>query len=153
VPNGERERKLQETLEAERNAHNAYREQVNTHFAKTSELFQDMTDNYRAVYHHLAQGAHELCESGQETPQLDLPEAKLVESPSSQPPAKPADTRAAKPAKAQAKPSAANAAVDTSEDEAEMEANAGPGPLPSVNESTEEEVAAEVPLKKGAVLH
>ena len=40
-----------------------YRGKVNSHFKKTSDLFSKMTDSYRAVYLHLAEGSQELCTS------------------------------------------------------------------------------------------
>lgn len=41
----------------------AYKDGVNQHFATTAELFKDMTEKYRDVYTHLANGAEELCET------------------------------------------------------------------------------------------
>jgi len=38
-----------------------YREQVGQHFMHTSDLVQEMTRSYRAVYEHLATGAYHLC--------------------------------------------------------------------------------------------
>ena len=40
-----------------------YKEGVNEHFSQTAELFKDLTEKYRDVYTHLANGADELCES------------------------------------------------------------------------------------------
>ena len=40
-----------------------YRSEVNDHFKKTSELFSTMTESYKAVYLHLAEGAQDLCTS------------------------------------------------------------------------------------------
>lgn len=40
-----------------------YRSKVNKHFMKTSELFNQMTESYRAVYLHLAEGSQDLCTS------------------------------------------------------------------------------------------
>lgn len=48
-----------------------YREEVNTHFARTAELFKDTTEKYRDLYEHLAGGAQELCN--------DLPDRARVE--------------------------------------------------------------------------
>ena len=48
-----------------------YREEVNTHFAHTAELFKDTTEKYRDLYEHLAGGAQELCN--------DLPDRARVE--------------------------------------------------------------------------
>lgn len=38
-----------------------YRDEVATHFTKTSELVRGLTLQYRAVYDHLADGARTLC--------------------------------------------------------------------------------------------
>ena len=34
------------------------------HFERTSELFRDLTEQYTALYAHLAEGARELCAEG-----------------------------------------------------------------------------------------
>jgi uncharacterized membrane-anchored protein YhcB (DUF1043 family) len=59
---------------------NEYRGQVNQHFAQTSELFHGLTERYRAVYQHLATGAHALCSNGQEALPLDLPESTALDA-------------------------------------------------------------------------
>ena len=38
-----------------------YRDTVTQHFMQTSNLVQEMTERYRAVYEHLANGAQHLC--------------------------------------------------------------------------------------------
>jgi uncharacterized membrane-anchored protein YhcB (DUF1043 family) len=38
-----------------------YREEVSDHFNTTAELIQQMTDSYKDVYQHLANGAQGLC--------------------------------------------------------------------------------------------
>lgn len=38
-----------------------YREEVSEHFSTTAELVQQMTDSYKDVYQHLANGAQDLC--------------------------------------------------------------------------------------------
>ena len=38
-----------------------YRSEVNAHFARTGELVSKLTDDYRAVYEHLAGSASKLC--------------------------------------------------------------------------------------------
>lgn len=38
-----------------------YREEVSDHFSTTAELIQQMTDSYKEVYQHLANGAQGLC--------------------------------------------------------------------------------------------
>ncbi len=42
---------------------NEYRQQVQEHFDKTSDLFRDMTHQYRELYDHLSVGAQSLCEA------------------------------------------------------------------------------------------
>jgi uncharacterized membrane-anchored protein YhcB (DUF1043 family) len=69
---------LRAELERVKAEHQAYRNEVYSHFAKTAELFQEMTDTYRGVYEHLATGASELCEDGQLRAPLDFPEARLL---------------------------------------------------------------------------
>lgn len=51
-----------------------YREQVSQHFQKTANLFQDMTEQYKTMYTHLAEGAEQLCSGNTSPPALDLPE-------------------------------------------------------------------------------
>lgn len=41
--------------------HDDYREHVSEHFSTTADLVQQMTESYRDVYQHLAQGAQDLC--------------------------------------------------------------------------------------------
>jgi len=47
-----------------------YREQVSQHFMHTSDLVQEMTRSYRAVYEHLATGAYHLCAEQTDAPSL-----------------------------------------------------------------------------------
>lgn len=56
-------RELESELSAARKDMETYRTRVNDHFKKTSELFTRMTDSYKAVYLHLAEGAQSLCTS------------------------------------------------------------------------------------------
>jgi uncharacterized protein len=73
--------KLREELSELRERFSDYREQVTRHFMRTSELVQEMTQSYRAVYEHLATGAQELCEGEVETPPLDTSKKdRLVEN-------------------------------------------------------------------------
>lgn len=53
-------------LEAELNE---YRSKVDAHFAETGRLTQELADNYRKMYKHMASGAVELCD-GQESQAL-----------------------------------------------------------------------------------
>ena len=69
---------LREELSELRERFSDYRDQVTRHFMHTSELVQEMTQSYRAVYEHLATGAQELCEGEVETPSLDTSNKDLL---------------------------------------------------------------------------
>ena len=69
---------LREELGELREKFSDYRDQVTQHFMRTSELVQEMTQSYRAVYEHLATGAQELCEGEVEAPSLDTPKKDLL---------------------------------------------------------------------------
>ncbi len=58
--------------------HKEYREEVQQHFSKTSELFQSVTMQYRELYDHLSQGAQSLCDSIPPSPALDLSDKALL---------------------------------------------------------------------------
>jgi len=70
--------RLQEELRELRQRFADYRDQVSRHFMRTSELVQEMTQSYRAVYEHLATGAQELCEEEADTPGLGAPGENLL---------------------------------------------------------------------------
>lgn len=70
--------KLREELSELRERFSDYRDQVTQHFMRTSELVQEMTQSYRAVYEHLATGAQDLCEGEVEAPSLDTPKKDLL---------------------------------------------------------------------------
>jgi len=55
-----------------------YREQVQEHFTKTSDLFQSLTVQYRELYDHLADGAQDLCEPAPGTPMLGISDKGLL---------------------------------------------------------------------------
>jgi uncharacterized protein len=55
-----------------------YREQVQEHFTKTSDLFQNLTVQYRELYDHLANGAQDLCEPAPGTPMLGISDKGLL---------------------------------------------------------------------------
>jgi uncharacterized membrane-anchored protein YhcB (DUF1043 family) len=78
LPGAQRARRLEKELEEAKAEQARYRQQVTEHFEKTGELFQEMAQGYRTVYDHLARGAHELCREGTQTPQLDLPDKRLL---------------------------------------------------------------------------
>ncbi|MBT8144979.1 MAG: DUF1043 family protein [Gammaproteobacteria bacterium] len=48
-----------------------YRAEVNSHFARTADLFKETTEKYRDLYEHLSGGAQDLCQ--------DLPDKTRVE--------------------------------------------------------------------------
>ena len=62
-------------MEAE---HNEYRKQVDDHFVNTAVLFKGLTDQYRDVYQHIAQGAGELCSDEAKELKMDLAETALL---------------------------------------------------------------------------
>jgi uncharacterized membrane-anchored protein YhcB (DUF1043 family) len=55
-------RQLEQQIEDLQQTHQAYRENVSTHFNTTAELIQQMTESYKDVYQHLATGAQTLCD-------------------------------------------------------------------------------------------
>lgn len=72
LPRGQRTRELEERLQATQAELDAYRAKVNQHFQKTAELFEDMTDRYRAVYQHMASSAQALCAERPPALQLEI---------------------------------------------------------------------------------
>lgn len=69
---------LETELAETREALEAYRGRVNEHFQQTAELFEDMTERYRAVYRHLATSAAELCPEAPPALSFDSPRERLV---------------------------------------------------------------------------
>lgn len=57
-----------------------YKTEVSEHFGKTALLFNNLTDDYRAVYEHLATGSQTLC--GDKVNQLvsEVPDKKLLDA-------------------------------------------------------------------------
>lgn len=64
-----RSKALDEDLRETRRELDTYRESVHAHFNTTAQLVNRLTDDYRAVYQHLARGARDL--TGGRTEQLD----------------------------------------------------------------------------------
>ena len=56
-----RVQQLEEKLESLSESHLEYRNNVSEHFNVTSGLINQMTNNYKKVYDHLAIGAQDLC--------------------------------------------------------------------------------------------
>ncbi|MDR2877495.1 MAG: YhcB family protein [Chromatiales bacterium] len=75
---------LEEELQAARGELERYRNNVVEHFTTTAQLFNKLTADYRAVYHHVARGAHEL--TAGRTPQLDALSAPAPQIELSPPP-------------------------------------------------------------------
>ena len=67
----DRTRELQAELDELNGMFSDYRGQVTRHFMDTSELVQEMTQSYRAVYEHLAAGAQHLCRDGIKPAQVE----------------------------------------------------------------------------------
>lgn len=60
----ERVKTLEADLQEAQRRHDAHRARVEKHFERTSDLFRDLTEQYTALYTHLAEGARELCPEG-----------------------------------------------------------------------------------------
>lgn len=56
-----RVKELEAQIQQLQTEHEQYRTEVSEHFGTTAELVQQMTQSYRDVYQHLAQGAQQLC--------------------------------------------------------------------------------------------
>lgn len=74
----ERRRAGGKTVAELKQEHEAYRELVQQHFSKTSDLFQNVTMQYRGLYDHLASGAQSLCHSIPASPALHLSDKALL---------------------------------------------------------------------------
>ncbi len=79
---GKRFRRLDAALREAREREQHYRESVAAHFGRTSEIFRDLSGQYRSLYTHLAEGARTLCTD-------DVPAVRF------EPPLTLADSRAA----------------------------------------------------------
>lgn len=56
-----------------------YKQEVANHFMKTADLVNNMTDSYRSVHEHLAQGANALCSEQLGVEQLDIRQTTLLD--------------------------------------------------------------------------
>ena len=70
--------KLQAELDQARSEMETYKASVNTHFNKTSDLVNDLTQDYVKVYRHLAEGAQALSETREFTQVLDQPSGQVL---------------------------------------------------------------------------
>ena len=100
----------------------SYRSQVDEHFGRTSDLFQEVTQKYRTLHDHLAQGATGLTRGAKRLPSIELPERAMLPAQSEH------DVAAAKPSAA---------IVDVGDPPHEQASDAEDEPAP--------EVASEVP--------
>ena len=74
-------RELQTELNELKENFSDYREQVTQHFMQTSSLVQVMTENYRAVYEHLASGAQHLCNIDEGANRLQQTKTEDIDNP------------------------------------------------------------------------
>jgi uncharacterized membrane-anchored protein YhcB (DUF1043 family) len=54
-------RDLKQQLQRLSEEHENYKSSVHSHFGNTARLFGQLTDSYREVYQHMAEGARQLC--------------------------------------------------------------------------------------------
>ena len=59
------------TVQEWRAEYSEYKESVNEHFQRSAELFQGLTEQYRQVYSHLAEGAVTLCKDSNDDPAIE----------------------------------------------------------------------------------
>ncbi len=69
--------KLDQELRQTRAALETYKDEVNAHFATTAQLVEKLTEDYKAVYRHLAEGSEKLC--GPNAPRLPQPGPEALE--------------------------------------------------------------------------
>ncbi|MCK8515688.1 DUF1043 family protein [Methylonatrum kenyense] len=72
APGSARVRELEEQRDESSRELRFYREQVNSHFQTTAQLFNDVTASYRSLYEHLADGSEKLGQ-GPDSPLLATP--------------------------------------------------------------------------------
>ena len=65
------QQKLVDQLNEAQQELSEYKGQVNGHFEKTAELVNNLTESYREVHQHLAQGSESLCKGAHSPAQLD----------------------------------------------------------------------------------
>lgn len=79
--------KLKAELDQLRKEMESYKASVNSHFDKTSELVNELTQDYVKVYKHLAEGAQELGDGREFAHVLEQHQGKVLISVDSEPPA------------------------------------------------------------------
>ncbi|MBQ0756334.1 MAG: YhcB family protein [Amphritea sp.] len=65
------QQKLVDQLNEAQQELSVYKEEVNGHFEKTASLVNNLTESYREVHQHLAQGSESLCKGEHSPAQLD----------------------------------------------------------------------------------
>lgn len=75
----QREQEMEQQLAAKEQEFTEYKQQVANHFMQTANLVTDMTESYRAVHLHLAEGANNLCGDFLGMQQLDIKQTKLLD--------------------------------------------------------------------------
>jgi uncharacterized membrane-anchored protein YhcB (DUF1043 family) len=70
--------KLKAELLQSREEMTTYKASVNSHFSKTSDLVNELTQDYVKVYRHLAEGAQALSETREFTQVLDQPRGQIL---------------------------------------------------------------------------
>jgi uncharacterized membrane-anchored protein YhcB (DUF1043 family) len=65
------QQKLVDQLNEAQQELSVYKEEVNGHFEKTAALVNNLTESYREVHQHLAQGSESLCKGEHSPAQLD----------------------------------------------------------------------------------
>lgn len=64
---GPKTAELQQKLEDTQEQFDSYQKEVGTHFQKTAELVNQLTQSYREVHEHLSKGAQELAQNTPDT--------------------------------------------------------------------------------------
>ena len=70
--------KLQAELDQAHKDMESYKASVNSHFNKTSDLVNELTQDYVKVYRHLAEGAQTLSDTREFTQVLDQPQGQVL---------------------------------------------------------------------------
>ena len=73
-------RKLEDDLEQKEHDMELYRQSVTAHFSRTSELVNNLTENYVEVYKHLAEGSETLVDPKNTPPLLGKQQANTLVS-------------------------------------------------------------------------
>lgn len=74
-----RAEQLETELTELRDHSSEYKQQVSQHFAKTADVVNAMTSNYRALYDQLIKGAQDLCGDQQASAKLDPSQVRYIE--------------------------------------------------------------------------